>query len=454
MIQRTTMMMVTLLMMICSGVDGMGQETWVKTYGGSGHDEPYSSILSMSGHIYVTGCTESNDGDFIQTNRGLSDVFIIKTDRDGTVLWKKTFGGTSREWGISMTSTNDDGIILTGYTESNDGDFSGLTKGQGDIFVIKLDNTGNVKWTKIFGGSEYDWGRAILSLPDGSVIVSGETRSNDGDFRGLNKGGTDVFVMKLDPTGQLLWKETLGGKQGDWARSMTIVSNREFLLTGYTESNDGDFNEMSNGNWDIFVVRLDDNGRVLWRKTLGGTTDEKSRSICDMSDRTHVIVGDIEIKGRVSNTQDYGDKDVLITKVDTVGSEVWTKKFGGMYDDYGVSVCSSSDDGVILTGSTLSNDQVFSGLDKRSTFRRILGIRGGEDVFLVKLDSKGRIVWKQTFGGTYTDLGKTVLTTSEGGILLIGCTDSDDCDFNNIDKGGQDIFIMKLDRDGNLTSKK
>jgi len=192
------------LLLLLSTTSMLSQETWKKTFGGGWGDWGNSITTTSDGGILITGETLSCDGDFKGLNKGSEwDVFVIKLDRDGKVLWKKVFGGIDSEWGHSITTTWDGGILITGETLSNDGDFEGMKKGYYDIFVIKLDKDGKVLWKKLFGGSQKDEGHSITTTEDGGILITGGTDSFDGDFEGMSKGPGDIFVIKLDKDGNL-----------------------------------------------------------------------------------------------------------------------------------------------------------------------------------------------------------------------------------------------------------
>ena len=130
-------------------------------------------------------------------------VLLFTVDGLGQNTWVKTFGGSQYDSGFSVTSTTDGGYVLTGGTGSNDGDFNGMNKGESDIFVIKLNSSGDIVWKKTYGGSDWEEGSSITSTTDGGYVLTGGTSSNNGDFSGMYKGGRDIFVMKLDKNGNL-----------------------------------------------------------------------------------------------------------------------------------------------------------------------------------------------------------------------------------------------------------
>jgi hypothetical protein len=151
--------------------------------------------------MVLAGYTQSNDGDFEGMGKGNWDIFVTKLNSNGEVLWKKTFGGVREDLGLSLTTKSDGGMVLTGYTQSNDGDFEGMGKGDWDIFVVKLNSNGEVIWKKTFGGIGFESGRSITTTSDDGILITGGTSSNDGDFNRMNKGGYDIFIMKLDTDG-------------------------------------------------------------------------------------------------------------------------------------------------------------------------------------------------------------------------------------------------------------
>jgi hypothetical protein len=310
------------------------------------------------------------------------DIFVVKLNSRGDVLWKKTFGGRYGDVGQSIITTPDGGCVLTGRTASVDGDFEGMNKGELDIFVIKLNRRGDVLWKKTFGARYDDKGYSISTTPDGGTVLTGVTKySTDGDFEGMSKGYDDIFVIKLNDRGDVLWKKTFGGTGNDQGQSIATTPDGDVVLTGRTYySNYGDFKEMNKGRDDIFVIKLNDRGDVLWKQTLGGSLDE-----------------------------------------------------------VGESIVATSDGGCVLTGQTRSVDGDFDGRNND---------RWG--IFVIKLNNRGDVQWKKTFGGSVDDYSFSITAVPDGGYVLTGVAGSVDGDFERVRKGGYDIFVMKLDSNGNL----
>lgn len=441
MTHRSMTLVLTTLILIVGGVAGWGQGSWKRTFGGTNHDHGYSIATATDGRVLVTGTTTSNDGDFEGLKPGSPyGIVVICLDIHGEVLWKRIFGGTTSDYGYSITTTLDGGILITGINESNGGDFEGITKGGGDIFVIKLDRDGDVLWIKTYGGKSKEYGQSITTTSDGGVLIIGSTSSNDGDFEGMKKGELDICAIKLDTDGELLWKKTFGGSKADYGSSIVTTTDGGVLITGTTSSNDGDFvGEKHGGRMDVVVIKLDRDGNVMWMKTFGGTSDEIGRSITTTSDGGILITGgasslDGDFEGMIR-----GQWDIFIFKLDGDGDVLWKKTAGGSWAEHGYSITTTSDDGILIAGEASSINGDFEGM-----------IKGETDIFVVKLDRDGEVLWKKTYGGTSIESGRSMSKTAEGGILVTGIALSNDGDFEGMNVGRSDICVFKLDKDGNL----
>jgi len=446
-------------------VDGLGQNTWVKTFGGSGDEIGYSIVPTTDGGYILTGGTRTNDGEFGGWTENTSDIFVMKLNSNGETVWKKTFGGSGGDWGSSITNTNDSGYVLTGYTRSNDGDFSGMNKSviiineheiwvEYDIFVMKLNSNGDTVWKKTYGGNSYDLGYSITTTSDGGYVLTGNTESNDGDFSGMNKGYDDIFVMKLNSSGDIVWKKTFGGDGVDYGTSITRTRDGGYVLTGGTFSNNGDFSGMNKGKGDIIVIKLNSSGDIVWKKTFGGSNDEgenrfdeeRGTSILTTDDGRYILTGSTSSNnGDFSGLKKKGGEDIFVIKINNNGKIVWKKKFGGTSDEKGNSITTTNDSGFVLTGYTYSDDGDFRGMKKEHS--------GYTDIIILKLNSIGDIVWKKSIGGTYQDKGNSITTTNDSGYVLTGYTRSNDVDFLELKKEHGDFFFIKLDKNGNLEKK-
>jgi hypothetical protein len=413
----------------------------IYTYGGSSNDIGIKAIESVDGGYALMGRYFSNDGDFSAGNKGYDDIFLLKLSNTGVVEWNKTIGGGNNDYGNDLIQTSDGGYLITGGTASNDGDFNGLNQGIVNIVLTKISPNGELQWIKTFGGSSVENGNNIKNTVDGGYVITGYSRSNDGDFAGKNKGQDDIFVLKLTSTGNIQWIQTYGGSEKDISNSISQTMDGGYILTGFTRSNDGDFNDMKKGERDVFVLKLDSNGNLQWIKTYGGSGSSSGSSIVESMDGGYVLTG-------YTNAR-YGDfggpilsTSILVLKLNNVGSIEWYKIIGnggGGDGDRGYSILQSNIGNYVIVGAFTSNTGIFNRLN-----------RGNNDMFVVSLESNGEVEWLRTFGGSGYDLAQSVSKTIDGNYMITGLFYSDDGDFDGIQKGNGDIFLLKMNSAGIL----
>lgn len=269
-----------------------GSILWKKCYGGTGDDYGYCIQQTSDGGYIVGGSTNSTDGN-VTVNHGGQDFWIIKISALGNIQWQKTYGGSDQETLSSVKQTSDGGYIITGSTSSINGDVT-ISYGNNDYWVVKISSSGVLQWQKSFG----DWGNdspeAILQTNDGGYIITGGTTSTQGMVTGTHGGGgfySDGWVVKISSTGQLQWQKALGGSNDDRLRSVIQTSDGNYLMTGYTRSNDGDVIS-SHSNEELWLVKISNtDGHVLWQKTYGGTSDDSGNLIQQTIDGGFVLSG-------------------------------------------------------------------------------------------------------------------------------------------------------------------
>jgi hypothetical protein len=338
-----------------------GSIVWEKTYGGSGDDQALDILQTADGGYIFTGLTTSNDGDVSGHHNTVdNDVWVVKTDGSGSIQWQKCLGGQEADAALDIKQTVDGGYIIAAQTASNDGDVSGYKGGDFDIWLVKLDNTGNLDWQKCLGGSGGDYATRVNQTTDGGYILVGWTSSNDMDISGLHGiNNHDAWVVKLDDTGKISWQKCLGGSRTE--QGMGIAQTADgYIVLSITESTDGDVSGYKGGDFDIWLAKLDNSGNLDWQKCLGGSGIDVGTSIQICSDNNFIICG-----STASNDKDVsankGIADVWLVKVDNSGNILWQKCLGGSNGENGLYVSQTQDEGYILTGQTKSNDGDVSG---------------------------------------------------------------------------------------------
>jgi gliding motility-associated-like protein len=272
-------------------LDSLGVIQWQKSLGGSSDDDPYSIDKTQDGGYVIAGGSSSTDGDVVG-NYGSFDYWVIKINNSGVIQWKKCFGGTGIDIARSVKSTKDGGYVVAGSTNSNDGDVTGFHPSSGgglnDYWVIKIDSIGNLKWEKTFGGSYDEIAYSINQTKDNGYIIGGTAESNNGDVIGKHNGvnWADCWLVKTDSIGNLQWRKALGGSNNDVLSRVMQTKDGGYLVGGYTSSSDGDVVGCSGGGANCWIIKISSIGIIQWQKCMGigGVT-----SIDTTSDGNYII---------------------------------------------------------------------------------------------------------------------------------------------------------------------
>jgi len=356
--------------------------------GGTADDIGRSIIATADGGYAIGGYTQSYGA-------GSNDVYLIKTNSQGQVQWTKTYGGSGSEYIWHLRQTADSGYILGAWTST-------WGAGNLDMLLIKTDVSGNVQWARTYGGTNREFTLDVHQTADGGYIATGYTQS-------YGAGGFDMYVVKTDALGNLLWCKTIGSATGDYARAMQPMSDGGYLIVGYTDGYGAGLN-------DVFAVKLDAAGNYQWAKTYGGTNNDYGFTVVATADGGFAIAG---------YTTSYGTAgaDSYLIRADSVGNLLWTATYGGSSSDYVYNLIQTADGGFALLGNTGSYG---------------LGL---SDVFLVKTTNTGVLDWARLYGGTNYDYAIGCLQASDGGLLLSGYARS-------FGAGNYDVYLIKTDAGG------
>ncbi len=291
---------------------------------------------------------------------GTKMVWIVKLDSNGKEQWQTVLGGSGDDEAMDMRQTLDGGYIVTGFSDSNDIKNTKANNGKTDVWVIKLDSAGAVQWQELLGGSEDDFGSSIVQNPDGSYVLVGYTDSDNSGDVGENHGYYDIWVAKLDSTGVPLWKKLLGGNNFEitaFGNALQRTSDGGYVLIGTTGSFASGNVSMNHGSADVWVVKLDDTGNIQWENSYGGTGYDDGISIQQTSDGQYIFSGRTlsSNSGNVADTN-HGDWDIWVGKLDTAGNLLWQSVLGGSKYEQGNSIRPTTDGGFILAGHTLSGN--------------------------------------------------------------------------------------------------
>lgn len=387
-LSRSAQLAALCISILCVAQIGQAQGLiWSKNYGGK-LNESGSDIVKVPGGGYLAL------GSTFSFGSGDHDVYALRLDEFGDTLWSKTYGGAGTDYGYGVHTTTDGGFVTVGMTRSTGA-------GKGDLFLTRLDSLGAELWSKTFGGAERDEGWSVRQTPDGGFIIAGVTGS-------FGAGQEDFYLVKTSSTGALQWQKTFGGVKGDWANAVRVTTDSGYIVIGTTSS----FGE---GYSSVLVIRLGPAGDVIWTNTYGGAKSELGASIQQTSDGGFILTG-----ATASFSQDFND--VYVAKIDGSGTLLWENNYGGAFDERGYAIVELPDGGYIVSATT-------------ETF----GL-GKIDVYLLRLDSSGWMIWSNTYGGAESDFCRSMILDDNRNVVLLGHT-------YTFSSGGSDMYLIKAEAD-------
>ena len=337
-------------------MDNTGAIQWQESLGGTG-TEYAVVVLSTSDGGYLVGLQSTSPagtGNVTSPNHGGWDYWVVKLSSTGAIQWQNSYGGSQDEFLSAMAQTTDGGYILAGSTLSDDGEVSG-NHGFTNYWVVKITSTGAIQWQKCLGGSNIDDGYGVAQSPDGGYFVTGSATSSDGEVTGSH-GDNDMWVVKLDANGNLLWENSLGGSLADVGNAVTATSDGGCLSVGYTYSNDGNVTG-NHGKIDIWVVRLNSTGTIAWESCYGGSSYDEADNIADTPDGGYLLAGGTSsTDGQVTCYNKASGGMGWVVKIDATGTLLWEETLGGNFADAERSIEPTADGGAIVGGFTESAD--------------------------------------------------------------------------------------------------
>ena len=364
---------------------------------------------------------------------------FVATAQETELGWAKGMGSTSNDVGVSSAVDTLGNVYTTGFFvgtvdfDPGVGVYNLTSIGESDIFIQKLDADGNFVWAKSMGSASSEGGRSIAIDASGNVYTTGvfrETVDFDpgaGVYNLISQGATDIFVQKLDTDGNFAWANRMGGSGIDIGESVAVDYLGNVYTTGsFLGTVDFDpgmevYNLTSQGGADIFIQKLDTDGNFVWAKSVEGSHADNGRSIAvDTSGNvytagTFIGTADFDPGAGVYYLSSEGDMDIFIQKLDTNGNFVWAKSMGGINWDYGYSVAVDVSGNVYTTGSFRETVDFDPGAGIYN-----LTSQGGTDIFIQKLDADGNFVWANRMGGSTGDNGRSIAVDILGNVYTTG----------------------------------
>jgi hypothetical protein len=407
-----------------------GTVQWAGSAGGSKSESGSSIATDVLGNVYVTGMFNSPSITFFGTtshkitltNTGkLGDMFIVKYDANGIVQWARNAKGSDEDEGVGIATDVSGNVYVTGTFNSPSITFGTTTltnKGSYDMYIVKYDKDGNVKWAKNAGGSGDDYGNSIATDGSGNVYVTGRFSSSSITFGKtiLYNAGTsslDMFVVKYDASGNVLWAKSAGGSNSDLDGCVAIGASGDVYVTGTFGSpsiafgNNITLTNADNSGYvnmvDMFIVKYGADGNAVWAKNAGGRSNGWGIATThDSEGSENVFVtgafNSSSITFGTTTLTNSGSSDIFIVKYDASSNVLWAKSAGGTGGDIAWSIAADGSGNVYVTGTFNSPSITFGTITLSNT-------NNCGDMFIAKYDPNGNVLWAKCVQGTSKPTG-------------------------------------------------
>lgn len=377
-----------LLALNFSFLTSLHAQTFQRTYGTSGSQTGTCIQHTLDGNYIISAM--ANDA------FGADDFMLLKITTGGSLLWAKTYGSTGGERPYYVTSCTDGGYIMSGSTNS-------FGAGGNDVYLVRTDSDGNLLWSKTVGGTASDFGWFVVQASDGGFVTCGATNS----FGGPTYNG---YLFKNDSGGNLLWTKVFNGTGGDIFYGMSNTSDGGVIVTGYTATN-------SFGSSDVWLVKTDSNGDTLWTRQYGKITEDAGWAVIETNDGGYAVTGDMH-----KDTVTPGAHNTVLLKTDSGGNMQWANLYGSNPgSEVGYDLLQTPDSGYVILG----NSNVYG--------------NGSREAFLFATDNIGALKWGKTYGSVMQDDPWQFRKTADGGYIMVGATE------NFFAGNVWDVYVVKTD---------
>lgn len=397
-----------------------GQKTqlsWIQNLGGSERDEATCIEPTSDNGLIVSGYTYSNDG-LLSLNQGWQDGWLIKTNDEGYLEWQQNFGGDGSDVIEEVAEVND-GYIICGWSSSTTSNFV-TSNGLEDGFIAKVNLSGNVVWKRSFGGTLMDKLFDIEILDNGDIFAVGYLMSREVQLNNcFHKGLLDIWVIKLNAKGQLIWQKSYGGSDDDFAYNITKTPSNNLIIAGSSDSMDGQVGT-TNGEWDGWIIEIDQEGELIWTQKIGYSQNEVVNDLVYYNNNYYVIGS----SNSIDRPKSRGNYDAWVVQLDESGNIIKDYSFGGPEKDI-VRSATATPNGIFISGESESSLSL--------------------DGWLIQIDGTGSVLQSQYVGGSDYDLLNDI-TYKDNAIYVTGLSYSSDGDMSQ-NFGESDALIAKFGAD-------
>ena len=358
------------------------------TYGGLDGERANSLVVTSDGGFALAGHTKT-------LGAGLSDFWLVKTDKQGNMEWNQNYGGEERDIAHSLIETSDGGYALIGKILY----YSNVSR-RSNIWLVKTDSLGVMEWSQTYGGEFSDDVSSLVEASDGGYVFAGATQ-----FSGSGNGY--AWLVKTDSLGVMEWNQTYGGLDNDRVHSLIKTSDGGYALGLQRDM----IETIPHMDTDVVLIETDSLGVMEWNQTYGGAERDMVSSLVEVSDGGFALAATTYSFG-------VGGGDFWLVKTDSLGVMEWNQTYGGIEDNDVRSLVEVSDGGYVLAGMRDESDY------------------GNDDFWLIKTDGSGNLNWSRSYGGSDIDRANSLVEISDGDFVIAGYTRS-------FGAGDDDVFLVR-----------
>lgn len=432
---------------------------WDQTIGGTRSEFPTKIIKTTNGGVIICGYSQSSispdkSEGVIGGGSFIYDYWVIKLDSNGIIEWENTIGGSANDYLYTAIETEDGGYLLGGLSGSEiSGDKTTPQLGGGDIWLLKIDTLGNILWQKNYGGTGEDKISSIIKTNNGNYVIGASSTSGiSGNKTEVNYGVNDYWIFEIDNLGNILWQNTIGGSTLDELKSISLTQDNGFIICGYSLSSiSGEKTENIIGtpgligDGDFWVLKLDSIGNIIWQNTIGGSDTDRPANVFELQDGSYLCFG-------YSDSDSSGDKtsDVLGGILPALDQDIWIIKLNSDGEVLWDKTIGGSDGDNLDRVVKAENGMFYLICNSLSpiSFDKTKPLVAKRDTWLLKVDSNANIIWQIDIGGS-SDEQYGELCILDDGSLVSACGSQSGISGNKSEPliGLYDIWIVKFGPD-------
>jgi hypothetical protein len=406
--------------------DATGKARWAAGFGGLGMEVPRAVAIASSGDVYVAGYFDGETSfgpagkHAAPGEKKAAQAYLVKVGADGKIAWGHALGSERDDVANGVATRGDTVVVVGNFLDRITlGEYEHKASGSDDVFVAALKTSGEPIWLWTAGSIDSDGANAVAATPDGGYVVGGSfsKTATFGTTDYKSRGGTDAMLIKLAASGSLEWVRQFGGRYNDKIAHVAVDPLGNIYVQGVFRDSaawGGETLAASGAEPDVVLAKYDLNGDHIWSKRFGNAFEETSEGLAVDPAGNATIVGAFERSISFGEGDDHtslGEADIYVAQFTTDGALKWARTYGAERDDGGVGVASDAAGNTVTTGWFEGSVDFGKGA---------LASTGNKDVFALKLDASGGLVWAQNWGDKDHDQGRAVAIDGSGEIVVAG----------------------------------